>query len=275
MSSEISVNIGKKQVSIILRRPELLYGIDGVYYDEITEEKEAYIKAIKKVVPIIQSQERRFFIPAHNQKDFEYANEKHLKITQVIAPYFYGVGDEKIREDKITQNRHSVIAIIKHNQEDKYLCVDCKGRICKSFVLGGIEEGETPEEAAIREVKEETGYIDVKIIHRSPFQLINHFYAGYKGVNRYATLDILFGKINSDKNIGLSESENNKHVVKWIPKEKLSEFITVNNNKFALDILLNGEKAYEGKGIMINSDKFNGMMSEKAKKEIEKFLNMK
>ena len=38
-------------------------------------------------------------------------------------------------------------------------------------------------------------------------------------------------------------------------------------------ILLNGEKAYTGKGIMINSDKFNGMNSEKAKEEIEELLN--
>lgn len=275
MSCEIVANIGKKQVGITLTRPELLYGIDGIYYDEITKEKEAYIKRINKVVPIIPSKERRFFIPAHNQEDFEYANRNHLKITQVIAPYFYGVGDEEVREDKITQNRNSVIAIIKHDKEDKYLCVDCKGRVCKSFVLGGIEQGETPEEAAIREIKEETGYIDVKITHHSPFQLINHFYAGYKGVNRYAILNILFGKINSDKNIGISENENHKHVVKWILKEKLSDFITVNNNKFALDILLNGQKAYEGKGVMINSDRFNGMNSEKAKLEIEKFLNEK
>lgn len=274
MSNKISVKIGKKEVSIELKRPELLYGIEGVYYDEIIEEKEAYIGIIKKVVPIIYSNERRFCVPAHIQEDFEYARKNNLKITEVIAPYFYGVGDEKVREDKITQKRHSVIAIIKHNKEDKYLCVDCKGRICKSFVLGGIEEGESPEEAVLREVREETGYIDVEITYHSPFRLINHFYAGYKGVNRYATLDILFGEINSDKNIGISENESNKHVVKWIPKEELSDFISVNNNKFALDILLNGEKAYTGDGIMINSGKFNGMKSEKAKNEIEKVLNV-
>lgn len=38
-----------------------------------------------------------------------------------------------------------------------------RGDIVWNFPGGGIEEGETPEEAAIREAKEETGY-DVKLI---------------------------------------------------------------------------------------------------------------
>lgn len=69
---------------------------------------------------------------------------------------------------------------------------------------------------------------------------------------------------------------NSNPIIKiGISKDELSNFISVNNNKFALDILLNGEKAYNGKGIMINSDKFNGMNSEKAKEEIEELLNKK
>lgn len=275
MNKKVTVSIGKIKLNVDLERAEYLYGIEGIYYNKKTEEKEAYIDIIDKEIPILPSEEIRFFIPAHKQEDFEFAKRNNLKITQVVAPYFYGQGEEKVREDKQTQIRHSVIAVIKHNVENKYLCVDCKGRECKSFVLGGQEKGETLEEAALREVKEETGYVDVKITYHSPFKLINHFYAGYKGVNRYATLDIFFGEINSNKNIEISEEENDKHVVKWIDKDKLTNFITVNNNKFALDILLNGEKAYTGDGVMVNSNKFDGMTSEKARQEIENMLNDK
>lgn len=273
MKKNVKIKIGEKSLKIELERPELIYGIEGLLFNETINEKNAYIEPINKTVPIIPSNERRFFIPAHNQKDFEYAKKMNLKLTQVIAPYFLGIGDEKVREDMPTQKRHSVIAIIKHNKEEKYLCVDCKGRSCKSFVLGGIEDGESPEEAALREVKEETGYSDVTITGHSPYQLINHFYASYKGVNRYATLDILFGRINSEKNIGLSKEENNKHIVKWIEKDELKNFLTVNNNIFALNILLNGEKAYIGEGVLINSEKYNGISSKTARKQIEKILS--
>lgn len=259
-----------KNINMELDKTELVYGIEGVLLN--SECKTAYIPVIDRNVPIIKSEQNRFFIPAHNDLDWEYAYKKGIKINQVVAPYFYGKGEEKVREDVETQKRHSVIAIIKHNLEDKYLCLDCRGRICKSFVLGGIEKGETPEEAAIREVKEETGYTDIEITYKSPIKLINHFYAGYKGVNRYATLDIVFGKLSTDNNIGISDNESKKHVVKWIDKNELIEFISVDNNKYALDILLNGDKAYTQDGIIINSNNLNDMTSEKARKIIDEKL---
>lgn len=36
----------------------------------------------------------------------------------------------------------SVIAVIKNEEDNTYLCVDALKRNCKSFVLGGIEEGD-------------------------------------------------------------------------------------------------------------------------------------
>lgn len=258
----------KEETNVELNRAELIYGIEGIFYN--TDSKYGYIPSIDKKVPVLKNDKNRFFIPAHIEEDWNYAKSNNIEIKQVVAPYFFGEGEEAVRKDVETQIRHSVIAIIKHNKEEKYLCVDAKGRNCKSFVLGGIEKGEVPEEAAIREVKEETGYADIRINYRSPITLINHFYAGYKGINRYATLDIIFGTLKSEENIGISEQENKKHVVKWIKKEDLKDFISVNNNKYALDILLNGDRAFTGEGIVINSnDEINNLNSIKARKIIE------
>ena len=199
-------------------------------------------------------------VPAHIQEHFELAKKYNLPYKQVVAPYFEGTGEESLNPNAETKFRISVIAVIKNEKDNTYLCVDALKRNCKSFVLGGIEEGETPEEAAIREVKEETGYIDIKINRKSILELHNHFYAEYKGVNRYATLNVIFGILKSKKRERVSEDEFNKQKAVWVKKENLKNFLTVNNNVFVNEYLLDGDCAYEGDGIMINSGKLNGKL---------------
>ena len=199
-------------------------------------------------------------VPAHIQEHFELAKKFNFPYKQVVAPYFKGAGEENLNPNVETKFRTSVIAVIKNEENNTYLCVDALKRNCKSFVLGGIEEGETPEEAAVREVKEETGYVDITINRKSIFELHNHFYAAYKGVNRYAILNVIFGTLNSKKREKVSDDEFNKQKAIWIKKENLKDFLTVNNNVFVNNYLLDGDCAYEGDGVMINSGKFNGRL---------------
>ena len=247
-----------KLVEVEIEKPELVYGatalivgkqVDGYALNPVTHEKLEIMEQ--------EAENTRLFITANIEKDYIYAKEHHLPIKQVVAPYFYGKGEETPRENKETQRRYSVVGVIKHHQDDQYLCEDAKGRNCKSFVMGGIEENETPEEACIREVYEETGYQDVEIDFVSNFVVVNHFYAGYKGVNRYAYLNFVYGHLTSDTHETITEEENAKHVVKWISKDDLKDFINIDLNKMALDILLHGEHAYTEDGIMMTNDENN------------------
>ena len=146
-----------KEITAELEREELIYGVTAIMSNVQLEKGDTLLHPLtKEEIPVIYGIESKCIVPAHNGKDYELAKEYGLEIKQVVAPYFKGIGKESIRKDKKTETRHSVIAVIKHNQEDKYLCLDCKNRDCKSFVMGGIEEGESAEEAAIREVREET-----------------------------------------------------------------------------------------------------------------------
>ena len=198
-------------------------------------------------------------IPAHNQKHFEIAKKFNLDFKQVVAPYFKGTGNQTLKQDIETIFRKSVVAVIKNPKNNKYLCVNALNHPCKSFVMGGIEKDETPEQAALREVFEETGYIDIKITRTSIFTLHNHFYAEYKGVNRYAHLSVVFGELITNFQCKPSDDEIKKQTPLWLSYEELKTFLNIKNNIFIYENLLEEDSAFEGDGIMINSFNFNGM----------------
>lgn len=271
---EIELTNGKLIPSIITNE-ELIFGVTAIaigmkndYIDissNVGKLEEVYAKhpLTNEILPVIVldndilKENSMMLVPAHIQEHFELAQKFNLPYKQVVAPYFKGTGEESLNPIVETKFRTSIIAVIKNEEDNAYLCVDALKRNCKSFVLGGIEEGETPEEAAVREVKEETGYVDITINRKSIFELHNHFYATYKGVNRYAILYVIFGTLNSKKREKISDDEFNKQKAIWIKKENLKDFLTVNNNVFVNNYLLDGDFAYEGDGVMINSGKFN------------------
>ena len=263
-----------RKISINIDRPELILGATAIFVKNEDDLKDTFINPItNEELTVIKGNENRLFVPAHIQEDFEYAAKNNLKIKQVIAPYFYGVGEEAIRDDVKTQNRHSVIVVIKDVESNSYLCLDCKNRECKSFVLGGVENEERIIDAALREVREETGYINVQIDKVSDFSLYNHFYAGYKGVNRYARLDVLFGHLIDHEREELSKEENDKHLVKWIKKEELKNFINISNNLYVLDEIFDGPKAYTlQQGKIINSNEFDKLDINEARLKIQDII---
>ena len=266
----VQLNNGEK-IKVFIEKPELIYGATAIISSGVEEGVMGINPVTNEKLDIIDFGEEtnRFFIPSHIQKDYEYAKENNMKLKQVVAPYFYGIGEEKPRDDKETQERYSIVAVIKNNLDNTYLCEDAKGRNCKSFVMGGIEKGETIEEASLREIYEETGYKNVKIDNICNFKVVNHFYAGYKGVNRYAYLNIVYGHLIDCEKEEIIDEEKAKHNIIWIEKDKLKEFINIELNKYALDILLYGEKAYEEDGIMITNDDNNGKRNIEVREEIK------
>lgn len=275
-----------KLIPSIINNEELIYGVTAIAvgmkndYMDISNNLGRVEKIFAKHpltnenIPIIVldnsilEKSSMMLIPAHIQEHFELANKFNLPYKQVVAPYFKGSGEESLNPDVETKFRTSVIAVIKNEEDNTYLCVDALKRNCKSFVLGGIEEGETPAEAAVREVEEETGYVDITINRKSIFELHNHFYATYKGVNRYAILYVIFGILNSKKREKVSDDEYNKQRAVWINKANLKGFLTVNNNVFVNNYLLEGDCAYEGNGVMINSGRFNGKLRSEVKNKL-------
>ena len=139
------MNFNFGEIKVFTDHPELVYGATAIVSNKKVD-KELINPFTKKCIQIIDLGENkdRFFIPAHNQKDFKTASKLNLHINQATAPYFKNY----IKFEVKTEIRNSVIALIKHSICDKFLCLDAKNKDCKSFIMGGIEFDETPQDAA-------------------------------------------------------------------------------------------------------------------------------
>ena len=215
-------------------------------------------------------------VPAHDQRDFEFAKKHKIDIKQVIAPLFVtNEGKDAVQKDKLEVMRDSVFAIVKHWKEDKYFCLDWKKFEWKSLIIGGVDEGESSEDAAIREVKEETGYQDIKSVSPVGFENHGNYYAEHKGVNRYAKFRTFLVKLGSGKYVEPDKEQVKNHEGVWVDREQVGNFLNLLNNKYVWDIYTNGERAYVEDGVLINSDAFNGLDSNTARSRISELLAKK
>jgi 8-oxo-dGTP diphosphatase len=99
-----------------------------------------------------------------------------------------------------------------------------RGDIVWNFPGGGIEEGETPEEACIREVKEETGY-EVRILSKMYFYEEKYTYRA----------EIISGTEGTDKSI-----KDNEDIIEigWI---SLSDFVKFDTyTRPIIDLFISG-----------------------------------
>ena len=213
-------------------------------------------------------------VPAHDTRDFEFAKKFGIDVVQVVAPHFVPEDKDKLRENVQNTKRNVAIAIIKHPTENKYLVLDWKQEYgWKTFVMGGIKEGETPVEAAIREMIEETGYTNVKNAYAFNAISYNDFYAAHKNVNRYTTQYPVYIELADENQIPTNYEETKFHNYRWVSAENLASNINLDAQNFMADMLLN-ERPYIDidNGKMVNSGFLNGLEVNQAKEEAIRYI---
>jgi leucyl-tRNA synthetase len=213
-------------------------------------------------------------VPAHDERDMAFAQKYNLPIRQVVMPVF---GPENKRPDAVFRN--TVNAVVR-NDEGKFLFLKWREYNWVSNVIGGVEQNETIERAAIREVLEETGY-SARPIFIAPIAIESHYFADHKNEWRSRLDTPVLMELESDQKGPLSEEEREKHDTFWMTYEEASKAGLFHNNKLALDLALGKITAYTSadqgeEQVLVNSGEFNGMSVEEAKKAMtERFGRVK
>jgi len=129
------------------------------------------------------------------------------------------------REGKKEVARDTVQCIVKHPTEDKFICLKWKKYNWQTFIIGGIEEGETAEDAGIREIKEETGYQNIKFIRQLGGIVHSKYFATHKDENRLAIVRGLYFVLENEERKIVDEKEQENFEVVWISKEEVPNFV--------------------------------------------------
>ena len=210
-------------------------------------------------------------VPAHDDRDWDFATKYNLPIKQVIAPHIIDKRNPPVA-GKQKVERKNVHVIVRNPKDGKILCLKWKKHPWTTFPMGGIEEGEDLITAAKREVYEETGYknlINGKVwggIVRA------EYFAAHKDQNRLALTSLVTFDLENEEKDNINENESAQHEIFWESLSTLTDDFMTHSEMPIWHQRLNGQIAYTGDGIVMDSAQFNGRNSEEVKKEITEFV---
>lgn len=159
----------------------------------------------------------------------------YQKVDNKVNNYVKCFKKNDLKPNLKIEERNIILAIIKHWGEDKYLVIRYKKNNSRAFVTGGIESNETPEEALIREIKEETGFINIRKIEK----ICNTdctFYNSIKNVNRRAFTCNYYVELENGENIEVSKEEQNISDFEWVNEDELENIISYEEEYYPFKI---------------------------------------
>lgn len=194
-------------------------------------------------------------VPAHDERDYEFAKKFNIPIIQVLEEV---TGTPHEGEE----TKNSIVAIVYDEKNDKYLTINWGKNGGRLFIGGTRKDGETPIDCAIREVEEETGYVDLELVEVLP--RINHHYYAYNK-DKYFNIDCtgLLFKLKSDRKNAQNLDEDEKFLVDWVDEKTVLSEIKDELHMKTYEYSKN-PGAMTGDGIHINSEWLDGLDKQEA-----------
>jgi leucyl-tRNA synthetase len=205
-------------------------------------------------------------VPAHDQRDFDFATKYGIEIKQVIVTCANDTNNppQAGMEEVV---RDTVIVHLKNKATGKYAVLDWHGSLegITTAIMGGIEDGQTPQAAALAEISEEAAIFGVTITKQAMWITGAKYCASHKKQNRCAHSYAFLAEVDDLRSQGvIPEAEQALHTLAWVEESDVHTRLTPDHQKQVWDIL-HTDEALVGNGYLMNSGELDGMDSEAAK----------
>ena len=131
--------------------------------------------------------------------------------------------------------RNNVACIIRHPSENSFLISKWKKVDWNGFLTGGIEEGSDKIETATQELKEESGFLNIRKIVDMNFASHGLFYHVIKNQNRLAHYNLVYIELENLERVEVSEEEKAICDFVWVEESKVLETLTRNDMKYLFE----------------------------------------
>src|SRR3989338_6616832 len=217
-------------------------------------------------------------VPAHDERDFEFAQKYKLAIREVVVPLFTREGTfDAWRKNEKETIRPTVVCLIKHWSENKYLFLKKKigsdsGADLIVAVAGGVDEGEDLILSGKREIEEETGYNNAEFVKSLGTPVFYRYFSINAKQNRNSVLYPMYYKLKNETSVLVSDSEKDLHDTIWLKEEEIPEkyFPGRGFNSIFWDRLQGVARPFLDEGMLISSGEFNHAASEEGRSKIAK-----